>query len=76
MSAFVDERRGDFGVELICKTLGVSVSAYYQRATGQRSARAIEDERLLAVIKATHVANYEASSRPRRSRRRGPVCGR
>jgi putative transposase len=60
VSAFVDERRADFGVELICQTLGVSASAYYQRKTGQRSARAIEDERLLEVIKQTHVANYEA----------------
>ena len=60
MSAFIDERCGDFGVELICATLEVSASAYYQRATGQRSARAVEDERLLGVIRRTHAANYEA----------------
>ncbi len=60
MSAFIDERRCDFGVELICRTLEVSASAYYRRATGQRSARAVEDERLVAVIKRTHAANYEA----------------
>ena len=60
VSAFVDERRCDFGVELICHTLGVSASGYYQRATGERSARVVEDERLLAVITATHTANYEA----------------
>jgi putative transposase len=60
VSAFIDERRGDFGVELICRTLEVSVSAYYQRATGQLSARVIEDERLVALIKRTHAANYEA----------------
>jgi putative transposase len=60
VSAFIDERRGDFGVELICSTLGVSASAYYQRATGQRSARVVEDERLLGVIRRTHKANYEA----------------
>ena len=60
MSAFVDERRCDFGVELICATLGLSASAYYQRKTGLRSARVVEDERLLAVIKRTHTANYEA----------------
>ncbi len=50
MSAFVDEHRGRFGVEPICGTLGVSASAYYQRATGERSARAVEDERLLEQI--------------------------
>jgi len=60
VSAFIDERRCDFGVELICRTLEVSASAYYRRATGQRSARAVEDERLVAVIKRTHAANYEA----------------
>ena len=60
MSAFIDERRADFGVELICTTLEVSASAYYQRATGQRSVRAVEDERLVAVIRRTHAANYEA----------------
>jgi hypothetical protein len=58
VSAFVDEPRCDFGVELICRTLGVSV--YYVRATGRRSARAVEDERLLGVIRNTHAANYEA----------------
>jgi putative transposase len=40
--------------------LGVSASAYYQRAMGERSARAVEDERLLAVIRRTHKENYEA----------------
>jgi putative transposase len=60
VSAFIDERRDDFGVELICRSLDVSASAYYQRATGQRSARAVEDERLLAVIRRVHKENFEA----------------
>ena len=60
MSAFIDERRLDFGVEPICRVLGVSASAYYQRAGGDRSARALEDERLLPVIRTVHEANYEA----------------
>ncbi len=60
MSAFIDEQKASFGVELICATLDVSASAYYQRATGERSARAVEDERLVAVIRRTHKANYEA----------------
>ncbi len=58
MSAFIDAHRERFGVESICETLGVSASAYYQRATGQRSARAVEDERLLGVIGELHAANY------------------
>jgi putative transposase len=34
--------------------------AYYQRATGRRSARAVEDERLLGRIRDVHAANYYA----------------
>ena len=60
MSAFIDKRREDFGVEPICRTLGVSASAYYDRRTGERSDRAVEDERLLGVIRVTHKMNYEA----------------
>jgi putative transposase len=54
------EHRERFGVEPICRTLGVSASAFYQRQTGQRSARRLEDERLLEVIRETHKKNYEA----------------
>jgi putative transposase len=60
VSAFIDEHRGRFGVEPICRVLDVSASAYYQRATGERSARAVEDERLLGVIGEVHAANYYA----------------
>jgi putative transposase len=60
VSAFIEERRGDFGVEPICRALGVSASAYYQRANGRRSARAREDERLLELIRSEHRENYEA----------------
>jgi putative transposase len=60
VSAFIEEHRERFGVEPICRTLGVSASAYYQRATGERCQRAVEDERLLEVIRATHAANYYA----------------
>src|SRR5437763_10549547 len=51
--------RERFGVEPICQTLDVSASAYYQRATAQRSARSLEDERLTARIREVHQANYE-----------------
>jgi putative transposase len=57
VSAFIDEHRGRFGVEPVCRTLGVSASAYYQRATGQRSQRLVEDERLLERIGELHAAN-------------------
>jgi len=60
VSRYIDEHRGRFGVEAICETLDVSASAYYQRRTGERSARQVEDEWLLAVICVTHKQNYEA----------------
>ena len=33
---FIDEHRDRFGVEPICRALGVSASAYYHRARGVR----------------------------------------
>jgi putative transposase len=60
VSRYVDEHRGRFGVEPICTTLGVSVSAYYERAAGRRSVRAVEDERLLVRIRELHASNYYA----------------
>jgi putative transposase len=60
VSAFIEEYRERFGVEPICETLGVSASAYYQRANGQRSDRVAEDERLLGVICELHARNYYA----------------
>jgi transposase InsO family protein len=60
VSAFINAHRERFGVELVCQTLGVSASAYDQRAAGQRSAREVEDERVVEVIKRMHRENFEA----------------
>jgi transposase InsO family protein len=60
VSRYIDEHRGRFGVEPICRVLDVSASAYYQRASGERSARVIDDERLLERIRELHAANYYA----------------
>jgi putative transposase len=60
VSRYIDEHRGRFGVESICRTLDVSASAYYQRASGQRSDRQVEDQRLLERIGELHAANYYA----------------
>jgi len=57
---FIDEHRARFGVEPICRTLGVSASAYYHRRGGDCSVRQLEDQRLLEVICVTHKRNYEA----------------
>jgi len=60
VSVFINEQRERFGVEPICRTLGVSASAYYRRATGQRSARQVEDDRLLELIRELYRRNYFA----------------
>jgi putative transposase len=56
VSRCIDGHRKRFGVEPICRTLGVSASAYYQRASGRRSAGQVEDERLTARIRELHAA--------------------
>jgi putative transposase len=60
VSRYIDAHRGRFGVEPICRVLDVSASAYYQRATGEQSARTVEDERLLGRIRELHAKNYFA----------------
>ena len=61
MSAFIAQQKAaGFAVELVCRTLGVSRSAFYQRATGQRSARAVADEQLIETIRRVHGENFEA----------------
>ena len=75
----IDKDRDRFGVEPICRVLDVSASAYYQRATGQRSDRVIEDERLLGVIHELHATNYYAYGYRRMHkalRRAGETVGR
>ena len=65
MSAFIDKTRARYGVEPVCRTLGVSASAYYQRATSERSERSVEDERLVARIRTVHKENFECYGYPR-----------
>lgn len=61
MSAFVCEQKAaGLAVELVCRTLGVSRSAHYERAGGKRSARRVRDDELLEQLRALHAANYEA----------------
>jgi transposase InsO family protein len=60
VSAFIDEHRARFGVEPICRVLGVSESAYWRRARGERSRRSGADERLLELIRELHARNWYA----------------
>jgi hypothetical protein len=60
VSVFIDEQRERFGVEPIRRILGVSASAYYQRASGERSARRVDDDTLVELIREVHRRNYYA----------------
>jgi putative transposase len=61
VSAFIESQKAlGFAVELICRTLGVSRAAHYERLSGHRSPRAIRDEQLVATIGRLHEANFEA----------------
>jgi putative transposase len=61
VSAFICQQRAlGFAVGLVCRTLGVSRSAHYERASGRRSARVVRDEQLLTTIRELHAANFEA----------------
>jgi putative transposase len=79
VSRFVDGHRERFGVEPICQTLGVSASAYYQRASGQLSCRRLEDERLRVLIWEVWETNYACYGQERiwqELQRRGERVGR
>ena len=57
---FIDAHRDRFGVEPICRTLGLAPSTYYARKTRPPSKRAIDDTVLLERIRAVHEHNYGA----------------
>jgi putative transposase len=56
MSAFIDEHRSVFGVEPICRSLGIAPSTYYAVRARHRmpSARARRDAELLGEIRRVH----------------------
>jgi putative transposase len=60
MSAVIDAHREKFGVEPICRTLGVAPSTYYAVKARERDPcpRALRDAQLLDRIRAVHQANY------------------
>ncbi len=59
MSRVVDAHRQEFGVEPICRTLGVAPPTYYAVKARQAapSERAVRDRRLIAEIRRVHEEN-------------------
>jgi putative transposase len=63
MIHFIDDHRGDHGVEPICKVLPIAPSTYYDHAAKRadpekRSARAKRDEALKPEIARVHTKNF------------------
>jgi putative transposase len=65
VSAFIDEQRDSFGVERICRVLGVSRSAYYARVRAAPSTRAATDAVLRARIRRIHADSAQTYGAPR-----------
>jgi len=79
VTRYVEERRGAFGVEPICRVLGVAVSTFYARRSRKPSRRALEDRELVVEIHAAR-AGYRRVYGVRKTwkelRRRGVEVGR
>ena len=63
MIRFIDDHRGTYGVEPICRVLPIAPSTYYQRKAhqrdpGTRSVRARRDDELRGEIRRVFDANY------------------
>jgi putative transposase len=79
VTRYVEERRDAFGVEPICRVLGVPVSTHYARRSRKPSRRELADLELLAAIEAAR-AGYRRAYGARKTwkelRRRGVAVGR
>jgi putative transposase len=79
MVEFIDDNRGDFGVEPICTSLEVAPSTYYDNKKRSLSARAIRDAMMIPILLALFVANrkvYGAHKLWKAARRAGHDIGR
>jgi putative transposase len=56
--SLIEEHRGAWGVEPICRTLRVAPSTYYAARSRPASARRRRDEELKPAIRRVHTANY------------------
>jgi len=66
MITYIDEQRGSYGVEPICRTLQVAPSTYYAAKTRPPSARAVRDAALSSEITRIHAEHFSVygSARP------------
>lgn len=58
MITFIDQHKGAYGVEPICRELQIAPSSYYAARSRPPSARTIADEVLKAKILEVYTKNY------------------
>ena len=76
---FINEQRRDHAVQRMCRLLEVSPSGFYEWVKRPLSARAIEDQRLLVLIRASYAASGGVYGQRRvfqDLREIGETCGR
>lgn len=76
---FIEEHRETFRVSALCAVLGVSRSGYYEWRERPPSERALENERLLGLIRQVHAdsrENYGERKTWEALRAQGESCGR
>ena len=79
MTRYIEERRDAFGVEPICRAIGVAVSTYYARRSRKPSRRALADHVLVRQIHAARDGYrrvYGVRKTWKELRRRGVEAGR
>jgi putative transposase len=79
VSAYIDTHRDQYGVEPICRTLGVAPSTYYAARSRPPSARALRDAAMKPHVTRVYESNYHVYGRHkvwRQLRREGVAVGR
>ena len=62
---FIESHRNEFSVQMMCRLLGVARAGYYAWLDHPMSDRALEDARLLRLIRASFTASHGIYGAPR-----------
>ena len=74
---FIESHRDEFSIQMMCRLLGVARAGYYAWLDHPMSERALEDARLLRLIRASFTASHGIYGAPRvflDLRERGETC--
>jgi putative transposase len=62
---FIRDHRDQYGVQMMCRVIGVAPSGYYKWLHQPESKRAQQDARLLRLIRASFTASHGVYGAPR-----------